>query len=765
MSHARRHRQEPNHRTDVSTDLRRRSGLGRGDASDKRPGESSLSNCLDNHTVSHYFDSMKVSPSIVLMRKRITNLALMLVLIAGGAAWAQDEKKTSDKSNQAAEKAPGSPAAVQPTVPSPAPAAPAGPTVAQPILKLDEVRVGMKGYGMTVFHGAKIEPFSVEVISVMRDFAPQRGVVWIRCDDERLQKTGPVSGMSGSPIYLWDDKDEKKEIGKGGKLIGAFAFGFGWTKDCYAGVQPIESMRQTGDRITGDKPGADAGKPDKAPRRAALHGATVADLLRAGHEWKLDDSVTWKAQAFAKVVGLNTDDPKQAAKNEAPAAQGFTLPRGPDALAIDASPARLMLPMTVASESLARTLTPLLAPMGIQPMQAAVPGGRAGLPPPNVDPKSVKLEPGSVLAIPLAFGDADLSATGTVTDVLPDGRVLAFGHPMFSQGDIAVPMATGYVHFIVPRLPGSFKLGGGIDIKGTILRDDAAAVAGKPGKQFFTAPATIHVSFNGKKKTYKYQVVHHDRLTPSLVLAVAMQSLTADQGLPLENTVRIRGEAIFDGDRRISLASISAPANEQRLLFDLVPAVGTMLQNPHESMRLTAIELHMEVTDRIDQLAILGARVDKPKVEPGEVVNIAITVQGYGKARESRKLAIKVPDSLADGRYLLTVGDARSLGRLIMMTRPHLLTANSADDVYEAVKLLTSFRQDVIYGLLQLPPTGIALGRVELPRLPSSRRTLIAGAQDTLASPLADWVKVELPVDAAVNGEVTMEIDVEKTRK
>ncbi len=751
MSHARRSRHQPCHRTDLSADLRCRPGLGRGDAPDKRPGESSLSICLDNHTASGYFDSMKVQSSIELMRKRVTFPALMVVLMAAAAGWAQDAKEEKNSKPQAADALQANRAQ-----------ATGAPAAAQTILKLDDVKIGMKGYGLTVFHGAKIEPFAVEVVSVMRDFAPQRGVVWIRCDDERLQKTGPVSGMSGSPIYLWDDKDEKKEIGKGGKLIGAFAFGFGWTKDCYAGVQPIENMRKTGDAIAGDKPGtgtgADAGKPGVAAKRTALHGATISDLLRVGKEWKLDDRITWKAEAFAQVAGIQ-------AKNAERGGDGaWTAPPGPDSLQLDASPTRLMMPMMVSSESLARTLAPLLAPMGIQPLQAGA-ATRAGLPPPDVDAKSVKLEPGSVLAIPLAFGDADLSATGTVTDVLPDGRVLAFGHPMFAQGEIAVPMATGYVHFIVPRLPGSFKLGGGIEIKGTILRDDAAAVAGKPGNRFFTAPATIHVAFNGKKKTYKYQVVHHDRLTPSLVMAVAMQSLTADQGLPLENTVRISGEAIFDGNRKISLASISAPANEQRLLFDLVPAIGTMLQNPHESMRLTSVELSMEVTDRIDLLSIVGARIDKPKVEPGETVHVAITVQGYGKARESRKLSIKVPDSLADGKYLLTVGDSRSLGRLVMMTRPHLLTANSADDVFEAVKLLTSFRQDMIYGLLQLPPTGIALGRVELPRLPSSKRTLIAGAHDTLASPLADWVKVELPVDAAVNGEVMMEIDVEKTRK
>src|SRR5689334_1910770 len=120
----------------------------------------------------------------------------------------------------------------------------APPTPPPPILPPGDVPVGMKGYCMTVFHRTTIEPFPVEVISVMRDFAPKKGVVWIRCPDQRMQQSGPVQGMSGSPIYLWAE-GEPHELGKGGKLIGAFAFGYAATKDCYVGVQPIENMRDT----------------------------------------------------------------------------------------------------------------------------------------------------------------------------------------------------------------------------------------------------------------------------------------------------------------------------------------------------------------------------------------------------------------------------------------------------------------------------------------------------------------------------------------
>ncbi|MFW6058945.1 MAG: SpoIVB peptidase S55 domain-containing protein, partial [Phycisphaeraceae bacterium] len=123
-------------------------------------------------------------------------------------------------------------------------AIPAERTATMPV---DEVRIGMKGYGLTVFHGTKIEPFPVEVVSIAHNAGPQRSVIWIRSEDPRLVKAGPVQGMSGSPIYLWE-QDETGEPGEGGRLIGAFAYGFSLSKECLAGVQPIDYMRAVGQR-------------------------------------------------------------------------------------------------------------------------------------------------------------------------------------------------------------------------------------------------------------------------------------------------------------------------------------------------------------------------------------------------------------------------------------------------------------------------------------------------------------------------------------
>ncbi|HEY1921413.1 MAG TPA: SpoIVB peptidase S55 domain-containing protein, partial [Tepidisphaeraceae bacterium] len=70
-------------------------------------------------------------------------------------------------------------------------------------MRVSEVRPGMKGYGLSVFSGTKIEQFDVEVVDVVKNFNPKYDAILVRCPGDFLKETGPIAGMSGSPIYLY----------------------------------------------------------------------------------------------------------------------------------------------------------------------------------------------------------------------------------------------------------------------------------------------------------------------------------------------------------------------------------------------------------------------------------------------------------------------------------------------------------------------------------------------------------------------------------
>src|SRR5206468_10798990 len=109
-------------------------------------------------------------------------------------------------------------------------------------MSINDVRPGMKGYGKTVFQGTTIEQFDVEVLGVLKNFAPKQDMILTRLSGGPLERTGVIAGMSGSPVYV------------DGKLIGAVAFAFPFAKEPIAGVQPIQQMLDILDQKTGTAP-------------------------------------------------------------------------------------------------------------------------------------------------------------------------------------------------------------------------------------------------------------------------------------------------------------------------------------------------------------------------------------------------------------------------------------------------------------------------------------------------------------------------------
>ena len=92
----------------------------------------------------------------------------------------------------------------------------------------------MRGVAYTVFEGIKPEPMDVEVLGVLRNVnGPKGDIILVRLHGPKVEYTGVVAGMSGSPVYI------------DGKLAGALAFRIGeFSKEPIAGVTPIADMLQ-----------------------------------------------------------------------------------------------------------------------------------------------------------------------------------------------------------------------------------------------------------------------------------------------------------------------------------------------------------------------------------------------------------------------------------------------------------------------------------------------------------------------------------------
>ena len=105
------------------------------------------------------------------------------------------------------------------------------------IMPEDQVKAGMHGVAYTVFEGVKPEAMDVEILGVLRNMAgPKSDVILGRLHGQKVEYTGVVAGMSGSPVYI------------DGKLVGAIAYRIGeFSKEPIAGITPAATMLEIND--------------------------------------------------------------------------------------------------------------------------------------------------------------------------------------------------------------------------------------------------------------------------------------------------------------------------------------------------------------------------------------------------------------------------------------------------------------------------------------------------------------------------------------
>ena len=105
------------------------------------------------------------------------------------------------------------------------------PATSTDIFPVKDLSPGMKGYTLSdLGDGRGVQRFDVEIVGVLKSYAPKQDLVLARVLSEAIEKTGIIAGMSGSPVYV------------DGRLVGALAYGWPFSREPICGITPIQSM-------------------------------------------------------------------------------------------------------------------------------------------------------------------------------------------------------------------------------------------------------------------------------------------------------------------------------------------------------------------------------------------------------------------------------------------------------------------------------------------------------------------------------------------
>jgi len=107
----------------------------------------------------------------------------------------------------------------------------AAPVFSTEIFPVKDLAPGMKGFTLSdLGDGKGVQRFDIEIVGVLLSYAPKQDLVLARVHSQAIEKTGIIAGMSGSPVYV------------DGRLVGALAYGWPFSREPICGITPIQSM-------------------------------------------------------------------------------------------------------------------------------------------------------------------------------------------------------------------------------------------------------------------------------------------------------------------------------------------------------------------------------------------------------------------------------------------------------------------------------------------------------------------------------------------
>ncbi len=588
-----------------------------------------------------------------------------------------------------------------------------GPTIA-----VGEIREGMKGYGLTVFHGTEPERFDVEVIGILHNFRAGEDLILIKTPHARLNLTKAVAGMSGSPIYL------------DGRLAGAYSYSMGaFPLEPIAGVTPIDLMMTELTRpippgfwpLHGDAPLPAAAPRAKSERRAERDGATTFD--GAPGEYDLAEH----ARQIASRIG-----PADSSTGVSPVATAISIAGAGD--------------RTVAF------VKTLLEPLGLEPL--AVGGGQGsqvGAPEHYVD--------GGAIGVQLITGDVSMMGLGTVTHVVGT-KLVAFGHPMMGAGNSAMPATVGRVLWLHASDQRSFKIGESARPLGALVQDRQSAIVvdEKQHAPMFPVDVDVVGVDGAPKKAWHMAVVDERFMSPGFVATALGSVIEATVAEQRDVTWRMHSKVTMHGHAPIELDDFGIAVGGMPDMGEwshsrVVHAVGDMLNNPWENARIDGVQSVLTVQFARDVWRLRGVELLEATVDAGAKARLRLHLLPFAGREVVKEVDVTIPQELGgkDVEVELLPG---------YEVAPEVASPDTVDELL-ANETRQNFLPRSVVVQFRVPSQGVTFRGQVAPRLPGFALDALRPVHsDNGPEPYLSYARTVVPLDWYVEGHDKVRVKV-----
>jgi SpoIVB peptidase S55 len=333
----------------------------------------------------------------------------------------------------------------------------------------------------------------------------------------------------------------------------------------------------------------------------------------------------------------------------------------------------------------AEIMTPQFASLGLGVV--ALGGNSQGSTLP-VAAAATTLEPGDAVSVALTTGDISLAGTGTVSRV--DGnRIVAFGHPMMSLGDVQFPMCSAEVVAILPSTLESFKIANVGPVIGSITQDRLSAVSGTLGP----GPEMTDVEVTEERKgaalrTLHFQVIRDIHVAPMIMMTGVVEAVFGSNDNQPAEGFRILSTVSFSPTQQVTREAVYAGEQGfQNGMFEFLMGLTAELQNPFEKTQPKSVRFKIEPMEDNPAVTVEQFQVSRAVVHAGETFQVTLGWRNYQGSEESSTVDVPV-DSAWTGKTLeVIVAPGRLLDELTGHSHTfHVGQLRSFDAYLEAMR-------------------------------------------------------------------------------
>jgi len=574
-------------------------------------------------------------------------------------------------------------------------------TPSQPTIPVAQIHAGMRGVAYTVFEGVKPEPMEVEVLGVLRNVnGPKGDIILVRLHGTKVEYTGVVAGMSGSPVYL------------DGKLAGALAFRIGeFSKEPIAGVTPIASMLEI--NALDRSPAEEAAAARPAVNNAAGKTASPGDAT----------SLATPSQDFANYL----------------------------------KPIETPLVFNGFSEDTVRRFAPQFASAGIVPVMGAGSSSDAKQPEPLEPGSAVSavlvrgdmdieatctvtyIDPQRLLACGhplLQFGSVDLpmnkaQVLATLASPLNAFKIVNTTEP---AGVFVQDRHTGIMGVFNKEpqmIPVTLTINGGAGMK-----EFHYEVLNNARLSPVAIMATVFNALHGVNE-YGEEISYR-----------------------LNGSINVKGFPEVQLKNMFSPAENAQPAAMAAAL-SLGERFGRIYDNPYNAPAVSSVKLDFDLVRERRWARLESARADVTEARPGDEITIETVLVPYRGERRVHQIPVKIPPSASKGTLRILVSDGETLDRMGRGTPAFGRKLDLASTIALLNKEHANNR--VYVSLLEADPEARVADKV-MPTLPISVMNVMDGMRGNQEMVVSGESNVDetatMPLDYVVSGAQLLTVTV-----